>query len=57
MSEPYEECPRFLRCNANACPLDPEYPRRKILPGEKRCSLEKERRRQVVRDRFEKSPR
>ncbi len=37
MSEPYEECPRFSRCDINCCPLDPAYPGQISLTGERRC--------------------
>lgn len=37
MSEPYQECPRFSRCDVNICPLDPAYPRQAKLAGEKSC--------------------
>jgi hypothetical protein len=39
-------CPKFLRCNAPICPLDPDWQLRKHLPGDPVCGLAQE----VVKD-------
>lgn len=38
---PYQECPRFHKCNANKCLLDPLFDERKTLEGEEVCGLNK----------------
>jgi len=40
----YEECPKFLRCAVNKCPLDPKYKERRPHPDDREtvCRLEKE---------------
>jgi len=37
------QCPRFDRCSVNNCPLDSQYPNRRVDPAdkEKRCPMEK----------------
>ncbi len=44
MKEPYHECPRFMRCSVNNCPLHPSFPELYIDPNDfqVRCNLEKE---------------
>lgn len=32
-------CPRFDSCNANVCPLDPQWPRAQHIDGERVCGL------------------
>ncbi len=32
-----KDCPKYQRCNANICPLDTEWPKRKHLAGESVC--------------------
>ena len=32
-----EECPKYRRCSANVCPLDPHVDRRTHLRGERVC--------------------
>lgn len=32
-------CPRFDSCNANVCPLDPQWPRAQHIQGERVCGL------------------
>ncbi|MDR6935481.1 hypothetical protein J2X58_000766 [Luteibacter sp. 3190] len=32
-------CPRFDSCNANVCPLDPQWPRAEHRQGERVCGL------------------
>src|SRR3989338_5303682 len=39
--KPYYECPRFQRCNANVCPLDPLSDENETLKGEEVCRVEK----------------
>ena len=41
MKMPYYECPRFQRCNANVCPLDPLSDEKETLKGEEVCKVEK----------------
>jgi hypothetical protein len=36
--EPMTRCPRFERCSAPLCPLDPQRPRRSHLRGEAVCA-------------------
>lgn len=31
------DCPKYQRCNANICPLDTAWPKRKHLAGESVC--------------------
>ena len=31
------DCPRFDRCSANICPVDPEWPMRSYIKGEAVC--------------------
>jgi 5-methylcytosine-specific restriction endonuclease McrA len=44
MTEPMKLCPRYERCNAPLCPLDPDQELRTYLPGEPKCTLGKARR-------------
>lgn len=39
MPVPMERCPRYQRCSAPLCPLDPDLPRRVALKGDPVCSL------------------
>ncbi len=41
---PYHECPRFMRCSVNNCPLHPAYTEIYIDPDDfqVKCKLEKE---------------
>lgn len=39
-----QQCPRFGRCSAPTCPLDPDQDRQIALPGEPKCGLAKLRR-------------
>ena len=39
--KPYHECPRFNKCNANVCPLDPLSDYKETLEGEEVCKVEK----------------
>jgi len=44
MINPYTECPRFLKCSVNNCPLHPTYPNLPIDPEdrEQKCTIEKQ---------------
>lgn len=48
--EPQRDCPRWLGCSVNCCPLDPARDRctRVDLPGEPRCRLGKKRRMSIA---------
>lgn len=37
MTGPRQLCPKFSNCSAPVCPLDPEWPRARHLPGERVC--------------------
>ena len=37
MTGPQQLCPKFSGCSAPICPLDPEWPRARHLPGERVC--------------------
>lgn len=41
---PYHECPRFIKCSVNNCPLHPAFPELYIDPDDLqvKCTLEKE---------------
>ena len=39
--EPYEECPSFIRCNCNVCPLDPDQDEKNKIPEDEKCRAEK----------------
>jgi hypothetical protein len=39
MNAKSSRCPRFDSCNANICPLDPQWPRAQHLKGEAVCGL------------------
>jgi hypothetical protein len=45
MSTPHiaKECPRYISCSVNNCPLDPDYPNLFVAKDdkEKRCTMEK----------------
>lgn len=41
MTKPFEECPRFLHCSANVCPLDPDQDLRDFVEGEEKCGVGK----------------
>ena len=41
---PFHWCPRFEKCSANRCPLDPDIEGKKTLRGEEKCRLAKSRR-------------
>lgn len=42
MQQPYHECPRFEKCSAPKCPLDPDYHSRSPrLADEERCGVDK----------------
>ena len=41
---PFHWCPRFEKCSANRCPLDPEIEGKATFRGEERCRLAKSRR-------------
>lgn len=40
---PFYDCPRYLHCNVNNCPLHPTYPNLPIEPEdyEKKCTIAK----------------
>ena len=38
---PYHECPSFVKCSCNVCPLDPLAHQKERLPGEEGCKAEK----------------
>ena len=38
---PYHECPSFVRCSCNKCPLDPDIDIRVKLPDEEKCRASK----------------
>ena len=45
MCNPMRQCPKFSRCSAPICPLDPGMPKRgEALPGEPLCTLPKAKR-------------
>lgn len=41
--KPFQDCPRFMSCNVNDCPLDPLYPDTYIdsWDNDKKCTLGK----------------
>lgn len=41
---PFDECPRYLTCSVNRCPLDPGQSFKKGIPGDKEryCRMEKQ---------------
>ncbi len=39
-----QQCPRFCRCSASICPLDPDQKLRSYFPGEPKCTLSKSKR-------------
>ena len=41
MPIPYHECPSFLNCSVNVCPLDPNASDRNRITGEPKCRAEK----------------
>ena len=41
MPIPYHECPSFINCSCNICPLDPLVGQRTSLPGEEKCKAYK----------------
>jgi len=41
MIQPYEDCPRFQKCNVNVCPLDSDINDKFLLEGEDKCRVEK----------------
>ncbi len=42
----FKECPNFIKCSVNNCPLSEKYPDWDTLPGgpERKCKLTKEKR-------------
>ena len=46
----FEECPNFIKCSVNNCPLSAQYPDLDTLPDdpEKKCKLSKEKRLKIV---------
>ncbi len=46
VSEPHRACPRFDKCNVNACPLDPKIEKRTFDPDDRetKCPLGKQTR-------------
>lgn len=38
---PVFKCPKFEKCNAPICPLDPEMKKRIYRKGDERCNIEK----------------
>ena len=33
----YSQCPKFQKCNAPICPIDPEWQKRKHISGDRVC--------------------
>ena len=38
---PYSECPSFLKCSCNKCPLDPDMSDKIRYPDEEKCKANK----------------
>ena len=47
MAHPYYECPSFISCSCNKCPLDPNADDKIALPGEEKCKAHKPTRRRI----------
>ena len=45
----YQDCPRFVKCAVNKCPLDPAYKTMSSVPGdaERKCTLPRKKRQEV----------
>lgn len=52
MKEPSEDCPRYLSCSVNACPLDTHYSKLYSAPldSERKCTFAKSRRLRIAED-------
>ena len=35
--ESLEQCPKYIKCSANVCPIDPEWKKRTHMRGERVC--------------------
>lgn len=46
----FKECPNFMKCSVNNCPVSEKYPDLDTLPGdtERKCKLTKEKRLKIV---------
>jgi len=38
---PMYECPRFSKCSAPICPLDPDWTERVYIEGEEKCTMQR----------------